>query len=475
MASLAVALMTVGCSSPATGAAGPTAIPSAAIATPPTPAPPPTPVEVQSPSYFPLSDSGPWLVYATDNGLTIANPGGSGRTALIEDGAILADRGLFPSPSGALLALYADGDPEQPSGLALRIISLPHGQEIYSTPLLSRPIESQLAKPTPAATARQAKQAVDQPGSLVWSPDGRRLAFVAALDSASSDLYVYDLDRGQRRRVTSGPNEAASLSWSPDGEWIAYQAVESYRPDGSPRVGSVWAVSPNGSIQRKLFEPGADSEFFVGWSRGDSLLSYSMSSEGPRDLRASGADGAVSTIVVPSGFRDAAYDAESGSAALASDGSGPDPLGPGAYLWNPVGGLTKVDSGDWQRVQWAPGQRRFYFSGPGGVLSVDPATRTAHASDRPGTVLPSPDGRLVAIWGGGAGTRPEGIQLLAPDLDRVASIETGSPAALSWLPDSSGMLSASPEGLFYLPLAGPPILVDPTEPIPPESMSWVQP
>jgi len=53
------------------------------------------------------------------------------------------------------------------------------------------------------------------------SPDGSRLAV-----SVRGDIWVFDIARGTRTRVTSTPRGEASPAWSPDGRHVAYRAID---------------------------------------------------------------------------------------------------------------------------------------------------------------------------------------------------------------------------------------------------------
>jgi dipeptidyl aminopeptidase/acylaminoacyl peptidase len=57
--------------------------------------------------------------------------------------------------------------------------------------------------------------------SPVWSPDGRRLAFVSYRDG-NSEIYLLDLRSGQLRNLTNHPGSDTSPAWSPDGTQLAY-------------------------------------------------------------------------------------------------------------------------------------------------------------------------------------------------------------------------------------------------------------
>ncbi len=57
------------------------------------------------------------------------------------------------------------------------------------------------------------------------SADGRRLA-VAIAEAGNSDLWIYDLERRTRSRLTDSPGEDQGPVWHPDGERVAYYASQ---------------------------------------------------------------------------------------------------------------------------------------------------------------------------------------------------------------------------------------------------------
>ncbi len=71
-----------------------------------------------------------------------------------------------------------------------------------------------------------------------WSPDGRRIAFVAwdYLESGRSALYVVSRDGSNLRRITQWTFETGGPAWSPDGQLIAFH-----------KEGGLFLVRPNGS------------------------------------------------------------------------------------------------------------------------------------------------------------------------------------------------------------------------------------
>lgn len=54
-----------------------------------------------------------------------------------------------------------------------------------------------------------------------WSPDGRSIAFSGMVEG-ESDIYVYELRRGQLRKLTEGPESEIMPAWSADGAEIVF-------------------------------------------------------------------------------------------------------------------------------------------------------------------------------------------------------------------------------------------------------------
>ncbi len=89
-----------------------------------------------------------------------------------------------------------------------------------------------------------------------WSPDGTRIAFESARDSAVPelrDIYVMDADGTDVRRLTDHPALDEGPAWSPDGRQIAFTSER----DGNSEI---YLMDADGKGQRNLTNDPAKDE-----------------------------------------------------------------------------------------------------------------------------------------------------------------------------------------------------------------------
>lgn len=132
-------------------------------------------------------------------------------------------------------------------------------------------------------TAR--RQLTGAPGSNatpVWSPDGRRIAFIHR-EGDDSQVYVMNADGGSQRRLTTDPGAHASPTWSADGRELVFVGTR----DGEFQIA---AVSDDGT-RRDLTHPPGDRRN-PAWSPNGRLIAFqSKVGGGPFALFVMAADG----------------------------------------------------------------------------------------------------------------------------------------------------------------------------------------
>lgn len=63
-----------------------------------------------------------------------------------------------------------------------------------------------------------------------WSPDGRRLAYVS-FEEGRSEIYMQDINTGQREKLASHRGINSAPAWSPDGRYLAMTLSRDGRPE----------------------------------------------------------------------------------------------------------------------------------------------------------------------------------------------------------------------------------------------------
>jgi eukaryotic-like serine/threonine-protein kinase len=118
-------------------------------------------------------------------------------------------------------------------------------------------------------SGRQLAVAADKLTNLQYaslSPQGDRVAL--QIDTGINDIWVLDLARGVRTRLTFGPVTNAFPVWSADGKWIAYF---SYR-DGKYRI--YRKPSDGSGAEERLVSDDNQTVYVNDWSRDGNTLIY---------------------------------------------------------------------------------------------------------------------------------------------------------------------------------------------------------
>lgn len=205
----------------------------------------------------------PWMIVSTTDGLWAANMDGSGLTLLIPKS--YQEFNLSRSISSAahkIAFLTSEGDSYH--GLALNVISLPDAKTQKLTDLTTKDTEPG-ANAAPGESDLEAMRAITEQPSYAWSPDGKKLAFIGALDNPKADVYVYDMDSQKIQKVSQGTGQDFSPNWSPDGKSILYFEAEGFGTGAGYSMKEAWLAAADGSGSSSLYTPKSGGEELLGW------------------------------------------------------------------------------------------------------------------------------------------------------------------------------------------------------------------
>jgi len=101
------------------------------------------------------------------------------------------------------------------------------------------------------------------------SPQGDRIAL--QIDTGASDIWVLDIARGVRTRLTFGPVANLYPVWSPDGQWIAYVSVR------NAQYGLYRKRSDGSGAEEVLMLGGPQAIESDSWSQDGKYLLYTQS------------------------------------------------------------------------------------------------------------------------------------------------------------------------------------------------------
>jgi TolB protein len=97
-----------------------------------------------------------------------------------------------------------------------------------------------------------------EPGTPVWSPDGRTIAFAmkpaGATDENESEIYVMRADGLEVRRLTTAPGDDSHPHWSADGKRIFFnsaRATPDLKADWTRQWIDIYSMAADGSDVRR--------------------------------------------------------------------------------------------------------------------------------------------------------------------------------------------------------------------------------
>lgn len=238
------------------------------------------------------------------------------------------------------------------------------------------------------------------------SPDGTRMAWLV-IDPVepNADIWVEDLARRTRTRVTTAPTRDLGHVWSPDGRRLAY------RPDvDNRRRMSIIAADGSGASQDLM----CPTEYCepTDWSSDGRELIVNAYETGGTDIwavaiGASGVAGGASRPLVQSRFneRDARLSPDRRWLAYVTDEAGRPEVSLRSLDGSPRRYAVSADGGD--QVVWQRDGRALYYVTPSGRLRKVPVQFAADGS----AVLSDPIDLPIAVGSGHSNTQYD----VAPD------------------------------------------------------------
>jgi len=230
----------------------------------------------------------------------------------------------------------------------------------------------------------------------VFSPDGRRLAIVLL-----NDIWIVDIERGSRTRLTSSRWPETAPIWSPDGRYVAYQSI---------REGT-------GALYRKASDGTGAEELLYRHTPGAAILPTDWSSDGR--LLSFGSGGLLFALPLDGERRPlelareefalqaARFSPDTRFLAYRSDESDQWEI----YIqgFDRVKGLTpvkqQISKGGLGMVHWrADGRELIYLATDRGLMSVDVTTTPQLRASAPRLLFQAPDSIPTAGTPGALGS-----------------------------------------------------------------------
>ena len=420
-----------------------------------------TPTAAQTPTietYTPTVKStapidGPWLVYpAVDTSALIAYD--LDAKVMIEiplpAPIIISDLECGLSPDGHMLVVRA-GSEFNTDELGIYRIDLPSGTVTQVTPLLSISNQRKLVNEE-GSRVFQTLEAVTREDGLAWSPDGHYLAFIAALEYNSADLYVLNLEKDRIERLNGVYSQSATPFWAPGSNWLVTQELGDFNAETGWRSEAVTGLRfPGYDGQNTLYLPakGSVEEVFLGWANAQSFLSYSRTTTDMTALRQVNVDTLSVGMIYAEAFSQAAFDPVSGALTIVLGETQALDQGKisGIYLRKAESAVFELQqAGAWSSLAWDPGDV-FVASGQQGVSVITPEGDAILLTGESGLSV-SPSGNWMIGWGDGD-TKDSGARLYqSPSGNLLQSLTDLQVTSVYWQPDSKAFFLLA-EGTLY--------------------------
>ena len=396
---------------------------------------------------------GPWLIYLAPDGAGLqAYDVEAEITQVIDLPSPIYIEDLYTglSPQGDRLLIRA-GSPLNTDELALYQIDLPSLQVTKQTPLLSLVLQRRIVNQI-GTLAFDTLEVVTRSDSLAWSPDGRFLAFTAALANETSDLYVLDTLNNRIDRLNGLSSQAATPFWAPSSNWLISQELG--RVGEGWRVEAVYGLSvPGFGDQNVLYlpEPGSQEEVFLGWINANTFISYTNTTEGPKKLQQVRTTSPEAIPLFEESFSGAAFDQQNQVLAflIGEQDASLQNLVAGIYTIQPdQAGYALQRAGNWVQLGWTPGGL-FIAQGMQGLYAFSMQGEDIFLPNEAELRI-SPDGQWMVGWGDGRVAQSGARLYQTPSNYPLQTISDQNVQTVLWQPDSRGFFIFAEGDLFLV-------------------------
>ena len=414
-----------------------------------------------------LADQGPYLLYDKyrgDGPLILTDTGYQNQKKLyLPDGVYIYDLRHAVSPDGKWLAFYS-GTYEEPYDISLNLMAIPDGSITPISRLLSPEYPGNLEFVFDYYTQQGYEfDGMDYSVKLTfnwaisrifeWSPDGRFLAFAGQLDGPSSDLYIYNVQTGDIRRLTDDLRILTNLTWSPNGDWLLY---ENLLPGWNYNGATLHRIPVDGSVA--MNPPILEEGYWwsgIEWISPDLFLLTGQGDGGdPYDLRLIDIESGMMRDVWPEAYLSYAFDPLSQTFAI----NGFD----GVFLISLIERTRRSIEGiDWIIGSVGISEHQFVGSNKGEVVFVldDGTFIKTDLKFTPSDILVSPDQDWFILFDQGYGRVPLTLVSSSGKSHRILSdLEV---QAAVWRNDAPELIYANNDKLFHIKIPeGKPDIID---------------
>ena len=256
----------------------------------------------------------------------------------------------------------------------------------------------------------------------VWSPDGKRIAFVTGIRGQGPRIHLMNVDGSERRRLTTLSLAEERPAWSPDGTQIAFQAAGE---QNGVRDANIYVTTVSTGETRRITNhrrPFLDET--PSWFPDGQRLAIQSDRDGTWSTYVIGLDGAVKTrLTRPANYYNPKWSPDGSTLAFESTRDGNSAI----YTVRADGaGLFKVTDGTSTSAQpnWSPDGKRLVFASEGGtaaglfIVNVDGSNLQRLTTTTGGEYGASfsPDGKWIAFQGRPDNARVnERVYVVRPD------------------------------------------------------------